>query len=328
MGRKPKSFKMAASRLAANRPGAGTRQSPPYCRAVHHRELAVRRTNTLNILISLLVLSACTGGGPAKRATEDEGPVSVRARNALADENPEGLVKVAEGFERAGNYAGANRLYGQAMAAAPGLVAAQVGYARTLLHLGHGQEAGRILEGLYAKHAGDERLVLALVQGHVKAGEFAEAEKKLRPLAQAEGAGVGVLDMRGRLLQVLGKVPAAREMFDRALARAPQNTLSLRHLALSFALDGEYETAVALLQRAMDSPAAQAEAKKALAYVYALSGQRKAAGVIAMSATTPEELTVMEFLFDLLPRMNEADRAAALMFDRVPAGVLKQEADN
>lgn len=290
--------------------------------------LTGRTVHHLRQLISLFLISflvACAEGGPAKRATEDEGPLSVRARNSLANENPEGLVNVAEGFERAGNLHGANNLYGQAMAAAPDLVIAQLGYARTLGKLGQMPRARAMVDALLSRYPDDRDVILTAADMRTTAGEFEAARNLVKPLALQATTDHVLLDLLGRLNQVTGRDDAARDAFDKALKLAPQDTVALKNMALSFAIDGEYESAVALLQRAMDSPRTQLQAKRSLALVYALSGQRKAARVIAMSAVPPEEVATLEFLFDLLPRMSPEQQAIALMFDRIPVEFMQQQ---
>ncbi len=277
----------------------------------------------LILLFLLAFLTACASNTPAKRATEAEGPVSVRARNSLASDNPEGLVAVAEGFEKAGNFQGANNLYGQAMAASPSLIPAQIGYARTLTKLGQLSRGREIIEGLLSRFPHDKDIVLAAADLLTQTGEFERARQLVKQLADQLGSGHGILDLLGRLDQVTGREDAARNSFNLALKQAPQNAETLKNLALSFALEGEYESAVALLQRAMDNPRTQMQAKRSLAFVYALSGQRKAARVIAMSAVPPEELATLEFLFDLLPRMSKEQQAIALMFDRIPVDLMR-----
>lgn len=234
-------------------------------------------------------------------------------------------MAVAEGFEKAGNFQGANNLYGQAMAAAPGLTQAQIGYARTLAKLGQASRGREMIDALLLRLPHDRDVILAAADLQTQSGEFEAARSLVKRLAETANADHMVIDLMGRLDQVTGRKGAARDSFNRALQLAPQNTSALKNLALSFALDGEYESAVALLQRAMDSPRTQAQAKRSLAFVYALSGQRKAARVIAMSAVSPEEVTTLEFLFDLLPRMSEEQQAIALMFDRIPVDLMRNK---
>ena len=84
----------------------------------------------INVLTVLLLLLAACASGPEKRVNKAEGPISARARNILASQNPEALLRVGLGFEQSGNLQGALNIYGQAMAAAPEMVSAQVGFAR------------------------------------------------------------------------------------------------------------------------------------------------------------------------------------------------------
>ncbi|TNE66916.1 MAG: tetratricopeptide repeat protein [Alphaproteobacteria bacterium] len=275
------------------------------------------------IPLSLALLLVACSSGPEKRATEDAGPVSVRARNALAGENPDGLVKVGEGFERAGDLSGALKLYMQAQAADPVLVSARRAIARVYVKLGR-QDAGiAMLETLLAEFPADADVRRDLIQAQILVGQYERASELVTPIISANTPPPEFLDLAGRLAEVRGATMEARGYFDRALKAAPTYTAASRHLALSFALGGDYETAVALLQAGMDRADTQMEAQENLALVYALSGQLNAALHIARAIMPVDEARNMQFYYALLPKLDRRQKAEALMFNRVPTDVLK-----
>ncbi len=272
----------------------------------------------------LLLLAACAATGPEKRVNHGEGPISARARNALASENPAGLVTVAEGFERAGNLEGAYNLFSQAAAADPTLLSANLGIARVLAKTGRLDQAQAILDGLATSHATSTELKLTQVDVAIMRADYAVADAQLADVITPDTKDLTQLMLGGQLAQVTGNTRRARILFDRALAIAPNHPGAIRNMALSFALEGEFETAVALLQKTMDMPASVTAGKRSLALVYALSGQRKAAMVIAGGATDQAEFERMRVAFDLLPRLNTQEQAALLLFDHLPRDILQR----
>lgn len=274
------------------------------------------------ILAAMLGLAACSSGGPEKRVNEGEGPFSAHARNALAAENPEGLVKIAEGFERSGNFESAYRLYGQAMAAAPELASPRLGLARITGKMGRVDTALAMLGALSEEFPENVDVAKARIELFIREARYDEADTEVQALL-GHGVRDGFLwDVAGRLAQVTGDIKRARAMFDHALAVRESQMDAMRHMALSFAMEGEFESAVALLQKAMDSPAAALDAKRSLAMIYALSGQLKAARVIALSAMTQQEVNALVPVYSLLPKLDAKAQAAVMMFDHLPASAL------
>ncbi len=269
----------------------------------------------------LLVLTGCASAGPSKRATEDVGPVSVRARNSLATENPAGLVKVGEGFERAGNYPAAQALYQQALAASPDLMAAKVAVARILAPMGRADESLKLLQMLVVENPKATEARSALVDAYIANADYTNALQTFEPLITSSSS-AEVYDTAGRLAYISGATDSARIFFDKALKLEPENPSVLQHLALSYALDGSFESAVALIQKAMDRPSAQLPAQRSLAIIYALSGQTDAALHIARSAMPLEEANNMRPFYQLLPRLDKEQKAAAAMFGRIPVNAV------
>jgi len=212
----------------------------------------------IKIVTISLILVGCAASGD-KRATDDVGPVTAYARNTLAQENPEGLVRIGEGFERARDYAGARKLYGQAMAAAPNLAEAKIAYARASSKLGLTDEAAAVLS-LLLSEAPDNRLAkTTLAQVHSTATRYAAALRVLETLSEPTGR---ELMLMGQLSHVTGDSVRGQERLSDALNLSPDDASILQAAALSFALNGDYPSSVGLLRRAMDQRSATGEAQK------------------------------------------------------------------
>jgi len=283
----------------------------------------------MRITIVLLIMFSVAGcsNGHAKRATEDEGPISARARNALANHDPEGLLRVGEGFEKSGNFSSALNIYGQAMAADPTLVKAQVAYARILGVLGSTQKSLMMLSALVDDYPTNIIARKALISIYIKQGDFKAASLFLPPLlANSNGTKhrVEVLILAARLNHIGGDKTKSKALFEQALAIEPKNHATLRYLAMSFALEKEYRTAIALLQKSMDTSDGLIPSKKALAEVYALSGQLGAAMQIARNSMPIEEANSLKLYYRLLPTLLQEEQAKAVMFNYIPAAALKK----
>lgn len=271
------------------------------------------------VLISL-VLTGCAASGD-RRATEDVGPVSAYARNTLAEENPAGLIRIGEGFERSGDFVGARKLYAQALAAAPNLVEAEIAYARASSMLGLNDEATAVLTLLLAKYPDNRQAKTTLAQVHASAARHGAALLILETLSEPTGK---ELMLMGQLSHVIGDDIKGKAHLAQALDLAPSDARVLEAAALSFALSGDYPASVGLLRRAMDQRSAAQAAQKSLAMVYALSGQRQAALRLARDVMSVDEVQKLEAFYRFLPRFSKQEQAAALFFNRVPTDTLKR----
>lgn len=271
------------------------------------------------LLISLL-LAGCAASGD-KRATDDVGPVTAYARNTLAQENPQGLVRIGEGFERARDFVGAQKLYAQAMAAAPDLDNAKIAYARVSSALGQNDAATSILTLLLREQPDNRSAKITLAQVYTAARRYSAALKVLEGLPEPTGR---ELMLVGQLLHVTGAAAEGQARMTEALDKSPDDSAVLEAAALSFALNGDYPAAVALLRRVMDQRSASEAAQKSLALVYALSGQRQAALRIARDVMSVNEVQRLQSFYRFLPRFSRQEQAAALFFNRVPADTVKR----
>jgi Flp pilus assembly protein TadD len=285
-------------------------------------------SNRIKLLPFFVLLTACAGGEYSKYTEKDEGPFEARARNNLAANNPMGLVKVGEGFERSGNLTAALNMYGQAMAADASLIEPQVAYARVLIKGGERERGLAVLTALIADHPERNDVRTELTRFYVAEGNFEAAQLFFQPIADADTVAPASLLLGGKIAAVMGEGTKAREMFERALVAVPGNPEILENLGLSFALEGEFAAANGLIQQAMDEPSGLISGKIALATIYALSGQTDAAMQLAYGSMKREEANAKLVFYQLLPRMNEREQAEAVFFNRVPKDALARLSGN
>jgi tetratricopeptide (TPR) repeat protein len=243
----------------------------------------------------------------------------------MAVKNPQGLVDVGEGFERAGDLRGARQLYGQAMAVTPNSTEARVAYARVSSALGKDDEAVAILTALLREKPNDRLAQFTLSQVYADAGRFQGAADLLEKI-EPERAGEFVL--QGKVAHILGQPNQAKAAFTRALKLAPQDGVVLQQSALSYALAGDYAGAVEVLGQALDRPTTAREAQRSLAFVYALSGQRKAAIALAQVVMSTDEVQKLDLLYRMLPQFTAAEKATTLFFNRLPTDAIERLSGN
>lgn len=269
----------------------------------------------------LLIVTACTTG-PERRTNDRAGPFSAGARNEIARNSPEGLVRIGEGFERSGNLVNALNLYEQALANDPDLVSAKLAKGRVLSQSPKRAEGILLLQMIVAEYPELSLAKVTLAQAHAFGQEFESAYNVISPLADSGEATLVVLSLAGSLAQVLNLDEKARIYYDKALQIDPRDAGSINNLAISFALGGEYESAIALLQPLLNNARVKNAATKTLANIYALSGQLDAANVIIRSLSDPKEAKQQESFFTLLDGIDKREKAIVLLFNVVPQSVL------
>jgi len=263
--------------------------------------------------VALLMLTACSGGSNSKNST-----------SSLASQNPEGLVRVGEGFERTGNLKGALDLYNQALAVSPDLLIAQVAKARLLTKTSRREEGVATLQGLYTANPNNHPVAIALAQGLIFSDRYSDAYEIAKSIVPKSSADIQALDLAGTLADINGKPDKAKTFYDRALQVNPNDASVIKHLSISFALNGEYETATALLQSILAVPATEKLAKQTLANIYALSGQIEASNVIAKATFEPEQLEQWNLIYQLINTLSYKEKAIFLLLDILPSSVTER----
>ncbi len=273
-------------------------------------------------LCALGLLTACTNG-PEKYTEQDMGPVSARARNYLVDKDPNALVRVGFGFEQTGHLESALGLYRQALAADPNSLAAKLAIARIDILWGHFDKAEASLKEILAgapNQSGALRLTALIYE---QRGSYQKAIQTLKPLLNGVPKSQDLIAV-GRYHQIIGDKTVARMMFEQAQRIDQANGDAQTMMALSFALEGAFETSVALLQNALSYPAFQEAAKKALAVVYALSGQADAAYTIAATLENASEADRLKDFYQILPQLTIEEQSIAIMLNKIPLSAVKR----
>ena len=276
-------------------------------------------SNRINPILLVCCIAACAPSQYPVRTTQDEGIVSARARNELAVNNPEGLVRVGEGFEKSGNLRSALNLYGQAMSAAPGLTKAQIAYARVTAKLGNSDRALAMLDAVLMENAGNISALHEKADILIGQGLYRAALDLLSPVSAASSP--EQLFRTAKLHLLLNEVEEGRALLAAAIDKTPHNSRYIENLAFSYALADDFKTAIALVQQALDKPEGKESGRYALALIYALSGQINQALEFHLGILNQSEMANQRLFYRALKYLTNAEKAEAVFYRRLPANI-------
>ncbi|GHF27914.1 hypothetical protein GCM10017044_23850 [Kordiimonas sediminis] len=289
----------------------------------------------ISLGILCIAVTACTTGPRGDRNSVVSG--------MGAKQDPEGLVEVGKGFERAGDYVGALSMYQQALQKSPEMIKAQLGIARVLDSAGRADEAASILRRLEGLHPENKAIKRQLAFTYASMRRFDAAlavatklivDAEYTPIIHTEDGmptetgDFLLLDLAGRLSEVTGQSANARDFYDKSLAITPSALQPVQHLALSFALDGNFDTAVAMLQPPLRFPPTKEDAQRTLALIYGLSDQPEAAYEITRALDGMEKAAESRSFYILLPSLPKAMQAEAVLFGGLEKDKLDQYFEN
>jgi Flp pilus assembly protein TadD len=234
---------------------------------------------------AMRLAEAVRAGGDATGAA-----VFYRRAHSLAPDRPEPLIGLAEAASAAGSLENAVALYRKAISFAPANPAARLGHGRALLSLGRSDLARTELLAAVDAAPDDYRGYLALGVAYELAGE---------PLR-------------------------AQQAFRDGLQRNPDSSTLRNNMALSLALSGQTDEAVAMLRLMALDPAGGTRARRNLALVRALSGDLAEAEAIVAQDLRGAPLQHTIAFFRSLQSFSKPRLAAALMCGCDPGPVVAE----
>ena len=218
------------------------------------------------VLTALLLLTGC--GRHRAGLLESGGPLPPRA-----DFDPPAMVRVADDLMRSGNAGNALKLYQSASAADPGNARAFAGLGAAYLALGGVDQAA----DAFAKALIIDPGLMAARLGHaqvlIRQGRPRAALVELESLALDDPRDAKVFNAMGIAFDLLGDNAEAQIRYGQGLDLVPNDVTLRGNLALSFAVSGDFDTAIGLLRALARSPGANAKIRQNLALAYALAGK-------------------------------------------------------
>jgi len=260
-------------------------------------------------LCAALVLVALPGAGIRPSAAASSGTTLDQPRTQVA---------FARRLELRGENRGALELYQAVLSRDADNVDALDGAARTLSALGLDLAATAPLDKLerLQPKAGGPPLQHAILLNRLE-----QPDAALQRLATAEQRGAPralVESERGLALDLLGRNEEARLAYSRALSADPSQTGTTVRLSLSLAILQDYGAALTLLQTIANDPGGIEPVRRALALVYALSGETEEAVRIAATALPEQTAEALRPFYAQLPKLTPQQKAAAVHLNHLP----------
>lgn len=240
----------------------------------HQRHLRAARTG---LSLCALVIA----GGCAALDVDGKGAAQIRADTnaAVADNNV--ALKLAHAAGEAGDLASAVSLYKSIVAANAGDDAVLVELGEAQLGIGAVDDAVQTFSKVGAKspsqlgaQLGMERAYLML-RDPAKALSYADSAMALAPNDKR------VQIARGVALDMLGRHTEAQPCYRKAIAIDPHDIAARSDLALSLALTGGFDEAIAIMTPIARDPSATPRLRQNLALIYGLKGDAPAARTLS-----------------------------------------------
>jgi len=272
-------------------------------------------TRQLLSLFLIFFLTACASSG-GSQVQERHQPEEV---SGVAGRSADSLIKVGEGFERSGDIRGAISLYNQALAKDPAHLGARQAVARLLFRAGQVEEGLAELRVLRDFAPENDEVLLMLASAEVQFASLEEAAKTLAPLRAADDQSARFLALYGRIQQALDNPSEARSAFSSLMAQEGGKQQGTELMALSFALERKFDTAVALISslKSAEGGGLPPRSQETLAVIYAVTGMPEASQEILTGLLPAEEINARRSYYELLLRLPTEERAFAVMFEQV-----------
>ncbi len=230
--------------------------------------LAVRRRIPV-VVLACLVAAGCAGapGAPGAQDMDKQVDPSLRA--------------AAQAAEAGNDYKGAAQHWRTLLEHHPDDKVIAVSLARALRFSGQAQQGADLMQMMAARQGRDADLLTEMGKDYLAAERIGLALKSLEEAEGVDPLRWDVPDAIGICHDVQGQPAQAVIAYAQALKLSPNNPEVLNNQAMSQALAGKLDEAIATLHHAFDQPAAGAQVRQNLAVLTALKGDSDAASHLA-----------------------------------------------
>ncbi len=260
---------------------------------------------------SVFALAALALGG-CVQVTPHLDPLAISGRDGGQPVTYDTLMRLAADAHAAGDLAAAVGFYRRAAGLDQGAVAPFVGAGNTLLEMGNVNEAIVAYNAALARNAYDPEALRGLARANLLTGK---PELAGRPLAIAYRE----TPNDPKLLQLIGVADDFADEHAEAQARYRRGLELLPHdpglsldLALSLALTGNYQEAIAMLRPIALARGASVRERQTLALIYGLAGNRVEAARIGRLDLDPQAVEQNLAYYDSLRRLSPEARSRAI----------------
>ena len=183
------------------------------------------------------------------------------------------LWELANGAEAANEYEKAASYFDRIYQSDPKSKKAILGYTRNLRYLGLPRERIKTIQIGLEIFVNDSDLMMELAKSQLAASLIGDAETTLKTISEKEPKRWEIYSALGIINDRLQNYKKAQKSYKRALALSPNNVDVTNNLALSFALNGNLNEAIKLLENIVSNEKSSVQTRQNLALLYGLSGQ-------------------------------------------------------
>jgi len=277
-------------------------------------------------LVALLFISACSN--KAKLNV----PENASQHPVSTDLTPEGLVRMGQRMEAAGDYNGAGGFYADALGKDRKLIQAHLGLGRVLEAMGQDSLAIVSYGNAFDLDQNNQEALRGYVRGLLANDGENLALDALNKHLQTNQPTPELLNFKGISLDLFGDFGAAENAFRQGLNLTQPgdvwNGRLLGNLALSLGLAGDTSEAILILNPYIGDMRMgregltpyQSQLRQNLALIYALSGNPDSAVEVAKSALSEQDAEYNRGFYQAVATLAGRDRVRAVLLGKLPEG--------
>lgn len=270
----------------------------------------------ISYLSLLALISACGGGGEFDPIYDENQPQDSKRRvNGELPFSSPSLMKMADSFRSASDYASAIRLYQRVAAESPRHLTSRLALGQIYQQLGSMDGASVYYQQVLDLQPENMDAQLGLGQVMVMSNRPLEAVGYLEQVAAKSPANFRIYNSIGLAYDLQGIHEKAQEAYGKGLNIMPDHISLLNNLALSLAIESEYAPAIQLLTKTVNIDYSQTTAQQNLIMVYAMSGEEDAARTMASSFMTKQEVEENILHYRWLKSLPSQKRAQAIFLN-------------
>lgn len=202
----------------------------------------------------------------------------------------ESLLRLADSTRAAGDIPAAEKLYAQAVAQSKGAVKAHLALAEIYRLQKRYQPSLDILQAAAQLQPQNTEVLKELGHTQQAMNRLEEAVKTYDKAIAINAKDGRLYNGKGVALDALGQHKEAQAAYRKGIKAAPEdNTYIENNLALSLILSTHYDEAILILQRLMNTEAANPTVRQNLALAYGLSGDEETAMKLGLQDLPPKE---------------------------------------
>lgn len=181
-------------------------------------------------------------------------------------------VEQADQARKVGNFDSAIPLYGRALQMKPDGIEAKLGLGQSFLSVGAPDEAAALFRDVLAQRNNNAVARRGLASALISMGQPDLAERQLEAALQADSRDYRSLNALGVVLDMQGRHTDAQAKYRQGIEVAPDFLPLRNNFALSLAISGNPQEAIAQLVPIANSRAADGRVRQNLAFSYAMAG--------------------------------------------------------